>query len=1196
MDQPAPTAPPVVAVVVTHDPGPWFDEVLDRLAAQDYPNLRILVLDAGSSTDPTDRVGERLPGAYVRRMAANPGFGAVANQVQRLVEGATFYCFLHDDVALDPGTIRLLVEETYRSNAGIVGPKLVSWDDDRRLESVGFGVDKFAVASSPVEPGELDQEQHDAVRDTFFVPTPCLLVRADLFVALGGFDKDMPFHGDDLDLCWRAHIAGARVLVVPSARARHRSQLAERRDRDDEANLAARHRVRTVFSNYSAPHLLRVLPQLAVLNLLELMLALVTAKPRQARAVIGGWTWNLGRLGQISRKRKQVRALRRVPDREIRRLQERGSARLATFVRGAAGRGEGLSAVTGAGRTLMANVRSGARNASFLAWAIVLGIFLIGSRSLITGRVAAYGDLVPFGGSAGDLLRGYLSGWHTGGLGDAAPAPTGEALVGLAGLLTGGALAGLRTLLVLGPLVAGFIGMWRLTRPLESQAGRITGLIVYAAAPLGYDALANGRWAGLALYGATPWILARLARLSGLAPYGPNEGESGPGIPRRSLLGQVVGLGLILAVVATVAPGVLVLTLVMALALVAASLLTGSGTTSLPALAGAVGAVVVAFVLHVPWSFSAFLSSDGRESVSPAPLAGAADRGLAALLRLDVGPVGSALGLALVGTALLALAAGREWRFTWAARAVTIALASLGLAWAVDRDWLGDAPLLPPVEAMLAPVAAAVAWAAALGAVTFVRDIKGTRLSWRHPLAFLSLVAALVGVVPVLLASSGGRWRMPDSDLALYVPADPSGGDYRVLWLGDPRALPLPGWTITDGLAYGFSENGAPDLDDYWPGAPTRADELVTDALALAAEGQTSRLGTLVAPMSVRYVVVPNKGAPAAESVPSYPPPQNLLDTLAAQLDLRRIDVNDALVMYENVSWIPARAVLSPAAAQASTGAGFESLLGVDLSGSAPVLPEADGANRFTGEVPSGRVYLSDQADGRWELRVGGVIVERQPAFGFANAFDVATGGPATLRYKTPLNRPISVAVQALLWLLALRFVVVAAYRGGEVPVGRRRRAVATAPAVPAVLPTVSAPTVIRIDEPVAAIEERPWTERPDEPLPVPAALEDELPDGVVPPEAATLSETEAELEAEDADVVADDAAGSVDEGDDPAHVIADGAPARSLVWHDVVQAEPHDPAEVLAGSRALQAALGDHEPILPWASDDEHTDDEGHQ
>ena len=50
----------------------------------------------------------------------------------KLVEGAGFFCFLHDDVALDPSTISELVAETYRSNAGIVGPKLVDWDRPER--------------------------------------------------------------------------------------------------------------------------------------------------------------------------------------------------------------------------------------------------------------------------------------------------------------------------------------------------------------------------------------------------------------------------------------------------------------------------------------------------------------------------------------------------------------------------------------------------------------------------------------------------------------------------------------------------------------------------------------------------------------------------------------------------------------------------------------------------------------------------------------------------------------------------------------------------------------------------------------------------------------------------------------------------------------------------------------------------------
>jgi hypothetical protein len=38
-------------------------------------------------------------------------------------------------------------------------------------------------------------------------------VRADLFSALGGFDAGIDYLGEDLDLCWRAHLAGARVLI-----------------------------------------------------------------------------------------------------------------------------------------------------------------------------------------------------------------------------------------------------------------------------------------------------------------------------------------------------------------------------------------------------------------------------------------------------------------------------------------------------------------------------------------------------------------------------------------------------------------------------------------------------------------------------------------------------------------------------------------------------------------------------------------------------------------------------------------------------------------------------------------------------------------------------------------------------------------------------------------------------------------------
>ena len=133
------------------------------------------------------------------------------------VEGATFLLFCHDDVVLGPDAVGIMVEEAYRSNAGIVGPKLVDYDHPDILLEVGMAVDHYGVPFSGIEPGEVDQEQHDAVRDVFYVSDAAMLVRADLFHELGGFDPATFPGSDDLDLCWRARLAGARVLVAPDA-------------------------------------------------------------------------------------------------------------------------------------------------------------------------------------------------------------------------------------------------------------------------------------------------------------------------------------------------------------------------------------------------------------------------------------------------------------------------------------------------------------------------------------------------------------------------------------------------------------------------------------------------------------------------------------------------------------------------------------------------------------------------------------------------------------------------------------------------------------------------------------------------------------------------------------------------------------------------------------------------------------------
>ncbi|MDP9073850.1 MAG: glycosyltransferase, partial [Actinomycetota bacterium] len=294
---PQPSAPPVVAVVVTCNPGFWLEETLTSLGDQDYPNLSVLVIDAASTRDPTPRVASVLPGAYVRRLSGPVAFSRAANEVLAIVEGASHYLFCHDDVAPEADAVRVLVEEAFRSNAAIVSPKFVDWHRPERLLAVGKSVDKTGVLADLVDRGELDQEQHDSVRDVFCAPGGCMLVRADLFASLGGFDPDIDLMGEDLNLSWRTQVAGARVVVAPGVRVRHLEALrnSEREGWDDPAAgrralaLLEAHRIRTLLTCYSLFHLLRVLPQAVILTLGQAGVELVTGRPRVAAGSLLAW-------------------------------------------------------------------------------------------------------------------------------------------------------------------------------------------------------------------------------------------------------------------------------------------------------------------------------------------------------------------------------------------------------------------------------------------------------------------------------------------------------------------------------------------------------------------------------------------------------------------------------------------------------------------------------------------------------------------------------------------------------------------------------------------------------------------------------------------------------------------------------------------------------------------------------------------
>src|ERR1700733_13687740 len=290
--------PAVVAVVVTTDPGPWLDEALASLAAQDYEELSVRVLSTGED-DPgvLDRVARVLPDAFVRHLSGRPGYAAASNEALEMVEGAAFFLLCHHDCALDDDVVHNMVEESFRSNAGVVSPKFVNWDDPSILLHVGMHCDKTGAVVDRIQDGEVDHGQHDAVRDVFVAPGGCILIRADLWRELEGFDGSIVAMAEDLDLSWRSQVAGSRVVVAPDARVRHREAVAggleplalsgepEGRHPVTLQSLQRRHELRAVLKCYTRITLLRVLPQAALLAFGEVVVAVLARDRDRIRAV-----------------------------------------------------------------------------------------------------------------------------------------------------------------------------------------------------------------------------------------------------------------------------------------------------------------------------------------------------------------------------------------------------------------------------------------------------------------------------------------------------------------------------------------------------------------------------------------------------------------------------------------------------------------------------------------------------------------------------------------------------------------------------------------------------------------------------------------------------------------------------------------------------------------------------------------------
>src|SRR3954447_25545893 len=226
---PAPSSPADRPTVVAGGGAPpgtrWLPGLRAALDAQTRPPDVVVAADTSAPDDANHTLAalvDWLGAGRVVDLPARIGYGAAVQaalgRAGRQGDGSTHLWLLHDDCAPAPEALEQLLAETARDpQVAVAGPKVLGLGDRRLLLEAGVTISRSGRRETGLERREQDQGQHDGTRAVLAVGTAGMLVRRDAWDALDGLDPLLPLFRDDVDLGWRANLAGHRVVVVTDA-------------------------------------------------------------------------------------------------------------------------------------------------------------------------------------------------------------------------------------------------------------------------------------------------------------------------------------------------------------------------------------------------------------------------------------------------------------------------------------------------------------------------------------------------------------------------------------------------------------------------------------------------------------------------------------------------------------------------------------------------------------------------------------------------------------------------------------------------------------------------------------------------------------------------------------------------------------------------------------------------------------------
>ena len=217
----------VFAIVLCHNGVNLTLNCLASLKSQDFPDLRIIVVDNDSQDDTVTQVQHEYPDAILIQTKENLGYTGGNNiGIKAAIEhNANFIFLLNNDTILATNCVSELASTLMENpQASVVGPMIYTWESWDLISSAGGVIDWQYADATNLGAGDKDTGQFPAQKVDFL--NGCgLMVRSTAVENAGLLDDRYFMYWDEIEWCQRIRKSGGELLFQPAARMQHRATI-----------------------------------------------------------------------------------------------------------------------------------------------------------------------------------------------------------------------------------------------------------------------------------------------------------------------------------------------------------------------------------------------------------------------------------------------------------------------------------------------------------------------------------------------------------------------------------------------------------------------------------------------------------------------------------------------------------------------------------------------------------------------------------------------------------------------------------------------------------------------------------------------------------------------------------------------------------------------------------------------------------